>query len=284
MAGGFEVGAAFDRVEVFRLDISTKDEVKLEQITLAVDEDYNLVGGDFQLQPYDHIVVRMTPNFTRGRTVEVNGRVKYPGSYVLEDNKTQLWEIIQMAGGLLDDADPYARLFRTYNNRGNIGLDLREVKSNKGSLKSDPILMDGDVINIVRLENTVTIRETGTRMAQYVPGEYSSTQKLIVYQGKHSAAWYVRHYAGGFQKLADKNSVTVTFPNNQSESTKRRFLGIRNYPEVEPGGVITMRIDEEKRERIEKPKEKIDWGNELRTSLSTLTSVISLIILVDRLK
>ncbi len=284
MAGGFEVGAAFDRVEVFRLDISAKDEVKLEQITLEVDQDYNLVGQEFQLQPFDHIVVRRTPNFTMGRTVEINGRVKYPGSYVLEDNKTQLWEIIQMAGGLLDDADPYARLFRTYNNRGNIGLDLREVKSNKGSLKSDPILMDGDVINIVRLENTVTIRETGTRMAQYVPDEYASTQKLIVYQGKHSAAWYVRHYAGGFQKLADKNSVTVTFPNNQSESTKRFFLGIRNYPDVEPGGVITMRIDEEKRERIEKPKEKIDWGNELRTSLSTLTSVISLIILVDRLK
>jgi len=284
MAGGFEVGAAYDRVEVFRLNISEKEEVELEQITLTVDEDYNVVGNDFQLQPFDQIVVRLTPNFTMGRTVEVNGRVKYPGVYVLEDNKTQLWEIIQMAGGLLDDADPYARLFRTYNNRGNIGLDLRKVKSNKGSLKSDPILMDGDVINVVRLENTVTIRETGTRMAQYVPAEYSSAQKLIVYQGKHNAAWYVRHYAGGFQKTADKNSVTVTFPNNQSESTKRGFLWIRNYPDVEPGGVITMRFDDKKRERIEKPKEKIDWGNELRTSLSTLTSVISLIILVDRLK
>ena len=284
MAGGFEVGAAYDRVEVFRLNISQKDEVKLDQITLTVDEDYNVVGSDFQLQPFDHIVVRMTPNFTKGRTVEVNGRVKYPGTYVLEDNRTQLWEIIKMAGGLLDDADPYARLFRTYNNRGNIGLDLRKVKKNKGSLKDDPILMDGDVINIVRLENTVSIRETGTRMAQYVPEEYSSTQKTLIYQGKHSAKWYVRHYAGGFQKTVDKNSVTVTFPNNQTESVKRGFFGIRNYPTVEPGGVITMRFDEDKRERIEKPKEKIDWGNELRSSLSTLTSVISLIILIDRLK
>ena len=284
MAGGFEVGAAYDRVEVFRLNISDKDEVELEQITLTVDEDYNVVGNDFQLQPFDNIVVRRTPNFTMGRTVEINGRVKYPGVYVLEDNKTQLWEIIEMAGGLLDDADPYARLFRTYNNRGNIGLDLRKVKSNKGSLKADPILMEGDVINVVRLENTVTIRETGTRMAQYVPDDYSSTQKLIVYQGKHSAAWYVRHYAGGFQKLADKNSVTVTFPNNQSESTKKCLFVFRRYPKVEPGGVVSMRIDEEKRERIEKPKEKIDWGNELRTSLSTLTSVVSLILLIDRLK
>ena len=284
MAGGFEVGAAYDRVEVFRLNISEKDEVKLEQITLTVDEDYNVVGQDFQLQPFDNIVVRRTPNFTMGRTVEVNGRVKYPGVYVLEDNRTQLWEIIKMAGGLLDDADPYARLFRTYNNRGNIGLDLRKVKSNKGSLKADPILMEGDVINIVRLENTVSIRETGTRMAQYVPEEYASTQKTIVYQGGHNAAWYVRHYAGGFVKTADKNSVTVTFPNNQTESTKRGFLWIRRYPKVEPGGVVTLRIDEEKREKIEKPKEKIDWGNELRTSLSTLTSVVSLILLIDRLQ
>lgn len=283
MAGGFEVGAAYDRVEVFRVNIDDRDEVKLDLITLKVDEDYNTLE-DFQLQPYDHIVVRMTPNFTMGRTVEISGRVKYPGQYVLEDNKTQLWEIIEMAGGLLDDADPYARLFRTYNNRGNIGLDLREVKSSKGKVKSDPILMDGDVINIVRLENTVLIRETGTRMAQYVPEEYSATQKLMIYQGKHSAKWYVKHYAGGFQKLADKNSVTVTFPNNQTESTKRHLGFIRKYPTVEPGGVITMRFDEDKRERLETPKEKINWSQTLNSSVSTLTSVFSLIILVDRLK
>lgn len=283
MAGGFEVGAAYDRVEVFRVNIDDRDEVKLDLITLKVDEDYNTLE-DFQLQPYDHIVVRMTPNFTMGRTVEISGRVKYPGQYVLEDNKTQLWEIIEMAGGLLDDADPYARLFRTYNNRGNIGLDLREVKSSKGKVKSDPILMDGDVINIVRLENTVLIRETGTRMAQYVPEEYSATQKLMIYHGKHSAKWYVKHYAGGFQKLADKNSVTVTFPNNQTESTKRHLGFIRKYPTVEPGGVITMRFDEDKRERLETPKEKINWGQTLNSSVSTLTSVFSLIILVDRLK
>jgi len=284
MAGGFTVGAAYDKVEVFRINIDKSDQTEFEMITLKVDEDYNPVGGDFQLQPFDQIVVRMTPDFTMGRTVEINGRVKYPGLYVISDSKTQLWEVIQMAGGLLDDADPYARLFRTYNNRGNIGLDLREVKSNKGNVKADPILMDGDVINIVRLENTLIIRETGTRMAQYVPEEYSATQKLMVYQGKHSAKWYVKHYAGGFQKLADRNSVTVTFPNNQTESTKRVLGFIRNYPTVEPGGVITMRFNEKKRERLETPKEKVNWGQTFSQSVSTLTSVFSLIILVDRLK
>ncbi len=285
MAGGFTVGAAYDRVEVFRVNISKKDEVELEQITLKVDENYNLVDNpNFQLQPFDHLVVRMTPNFTKGRTVEINGRVRYPGTYVLEDNKTQLWEVIKMAGGLLDDADPYCRLMRTQGrNVGNIGLNLKDVKRNRGSVKADPILMDGDVINIVRRENTVVIRETGTRMAQYVPAEYSATQKTIVYQGPHTAAWYVKHYAGGFDKYAMRNSVTVTYPNNQSDGT-RHFLGFRCTPKVQPGGVITMRMNQQKIEKESKPKEKIDWGREAASMMSALTSVMSIILLVNSIK
>lgn len=289
MAGGFEVGAAYDRVVVFRVNIDKKEEVKLEQITLKVDENYNLIEDkkgpkDFQLQPYDHIVVRMTPNYTKGRTVEINGRVRYPGVYVLEDNKTQLWEVIKMAGGLLDDADPFCRLVRTQGrNIGNIGLDLRKVKRHRGNVKSDPILMDGDVINIVRRENTVKIRETGTLMAQYVPEEYISTEKVLVYQGRHTASWYVRHMAGGFDKYANRNSVTVTYPNNQSVGTKW-FLFFRCTPRVEPGGVITMKMNMEKKEKDEKPKEKFDWGREASNMMSAITSIMSIVILVNTMK
>lgn len=283
MAGGFTVGAAYDRVEVFRLNISKTNEVELQQITLTVDEDYNVIVNDIALQPFDHIVVRMTPNYTTGRYVEVNGRVKYPGVYVLTDDKTQLWEIIKQAGGLLSDADPYARLFRTNGrNTGNIGLDLRKVKKHRNSIQDDPYLMDGDVITIVRQENTVMIRETGTHMSQYVADGFASDRKLLVYDGRHSAKWYIKHYAGGFIKTADKNSVTVTFPNNQTEGTSRFIF--RHYPKVEPGGVITMRIDTKKKERVEKPKEKIDWGYELRNSLAALTSVVSIVLLINNLK
>ena len=282
MAGGFEVGAAYDRGEVFRLNVSDSKS-SLDVLTFEVDENYN-PKSDFQLQPFDQIVVRMTPDFTTGRTVELNGRVKYPGVYLLDDNKTQLWEVIQMAGGLLDDADPYARVFRTHEGRGNIGVNLTKAKNNKKKMDSDLILMDGDVINISRQENIVIIREIGTRMGQYVPAEFSASNKVVVYDGDHSAGWYIRHYAGGFQKVANKNSVTVTYPNNQTESTKRYFLGIRNYPDVQPGGVVTVSIDREKREKLDTPKEKINWSNTFSQSIATLTSVVSLIVLIDRLK
>ena len=282
MAGGFEVGAAYDRVEVFRLNVTDKLS-SFDLITLEVDEDYN-PKTQFQLQPFDQIVVRMTPDFTKGRTVEINGRVKYPGVYLLDDNKTQLWEIIQKAGGLLDDADPYARVFRIENNRGSIGINLDKAKSNKGKLSADLILMDGDVVNITRQENIVVIREIGTRMGQYVPDEFSASSKIMVYQGNHNAAWYIRHYAGGFQKVANKNSVTVTMPNYQTDGTKRGFLGIRRYPTVEPGGVITVSIDREKREKLDTPKEKVNWNNTFNQSLTTLTATVSLIVLLKQIK
>ena len=286
MAGGFEVGAAYDRVEVFRNNNNNNNKgVTFDMITLEVDEDFNVINKpDFQLQPFDHIVVRMVPDFSTGRLVEINGRVKYPGVYLLNDNKTQLWEVIQMAGGLLDDADPYARVFRTNNNRGSIGVNLSKAKSSKGKLDSDLILMEGDVINIVRQENIVVIREIGTRMGQYVPEEFSAASKVMVYQGNHNAAWYIRHYAGGFQKVANKNSVTVTMPNYQTDGTKRGFFGIRRYPKVEPGGVITVSIDREKREKLDTPKEKVNWNSTFNQTLTTLTTVVSLVILIDKVK
>ena len=39
-----------------------------------------------------------------------------------------------------------------------------------------------------------------------------------------------------------------------------------------------------KQEKIDKPKEKIDWGAEMRSTLSALTSVESIYLLIDRLK
>ena len=153
---------------------------------------------------------------------------------------------------------------------------------NGRTINSNPILMEGDVINVVRQENTVTIRETGTRMAQYVADQYPSTQKSVVYQGSHSAAWYIRHYAGGFDKLADRMSVTVTMPNNQTESTTK-FLFFNVYPKVEPGSVIALRLDPEKERKAMQPKEKVDWDAMFGRLLTTVTSVSTIILLIERM-
>ena len=281
MAGGFSINAATDKVEIFRLNYSNK-EVKLDNFTIQVDENYNPLDAGFKLQPFDHVVVRQIPNMGTDRVVEINGRVLYPGIYVLPDSRSQLSEVIKMAGGLMDDASTYCRLFRTYKNRGSIGVNLKDAQRHKNSTKYDPILMAGDVINIDREENTVIIREYGTLMGQYTPEDYATDHKLLVYQGPKSAKWYITHCAGGFQKYANKNSVTVTMPNNQSEGV-RHFLFFRIYPKVQPGSVITLTIDHERMEKAEQPKEKIHWEQVAASSLSALTSIVSMILLVERL-
>jgi protein involved in polysaccharide export with SLBB domain len=282
-AGGFNVGAAFNRVEVFRTILSPTEKTRLEMVSLEVDSNYQVVSPvNFVLQPYDQVAVRLTPEFTLGRTVEISGQVVYPGTYVLESKQVQLSDIIEMAGGLLDDADPYGtRLFRTYKNRGNVSVELTKAINRSHSTAFNPILFEGDVININRLENTVTIRENGTRMAQYsINPEYSEV-KNVVYQGSRSADWYIKNFAGGYDKEADRNSVTVTLPNNQMRSTKK-FLFIRSYPTVESGSIISMQM--KPIEIVEKKEKKpVDWNAIWSSTMAATTTLISIFLLIDRM-
>ena len=282
-AGGLTTGAAYNKLEVFRVNLSTTQEVQFETIVVEVDSDYQLVSPDsFQLQPYDHVVVRMTPEFNFGKTIEINGQVKYPGVYVIDNNKTTLAEVIEVAGGLLDDADKYgSTLFRTYRNRGNISFELGANLSNRKNINKNPILFDGDVINVNPIENTVTIFSEATRKSQFQDGEGRVFQN-IVYQGNKSAKWYIKNFSGGFLKDADKKSVVVTLPNNQNIGTKR-FLGFNKYPKVLPGSTIRLKMDDEKQRKLLEPKEKVDIETTLSKSLSTLTSILSVILLVERL-
>jgi hypothetical protein len=254
-------------------------------LTLQVDSSFQVLEpANFKLQPYDQVVVRLTPEFSIVRTVEVNGQVKYPGTYALESKQVHLSQIIKMAGGLLDDADPIgSTFFRTYRNRGAISLNVGKAMNHKRNMKEDPILFEGDVVNINRLENTISIRELGTRIGQYSFLEDSLDQEIrqFVYKGSKSARWYIRNYAGGFDKEADKRSVTVTLPNDQTLSTKR-FLLFRNYPNAKPGAMIALQLKPPSPEKL-KPQEKVDWDNMLARLITTTTSVLTLILLLNQL-
>jgi hypothetical protein len=218
-----------------------------------------------------------------GRFVELTGEVVYPGIYQLKTEQTSLSDIIQQAGGLLPTADAIgSSLFRTYKNRGSVTINVKQAVQHSGSKKLDPILFEGDVININRLENTVTIRETGTRMTQYAISPSGGALKVMVYQGSKSAKWYITHYAGGFTKEANKNSVTVTLANGQMFATRKSFIFFRHYPLVKPGSVIAMQLDPPEIPTVES-KSKMDWQSFWATTLSATTALLSIIILSKQL-
>ena len=224
----------------------------------------------------------MTPEFNLGKTVEINGQVKYPGLYMIDNNTTNLYDVIKIAGGLLDDADKFGTsLFRTYRNRGNISFDISSYPMSSNKIIKNPILFEGDVININRIENTVKIFNEATQMSKYKLAEEGEFQNII-YQGRKSSKWYINNYSGGFLKNADRKSMVVTLPNNQTKGTKR-FLGINIYPKVLPGSTIRLNMDTEKQRKLLEPKEKVDLETTLSKSLATLTSILSVILLVERL-
>lgn len=283
-AGGFTTGAAYNKIQVFRTELSTTQPVEFKLIELEVDSDYKLINPqNFKLQPYDHLVVRLTPEFNFGTTIEINGQVKFPGVYVIENNKSNLAEAIKMAGGLLEDADKHGTtLFRTYKNRGDISFELNKINTSASNSKTNPILFGGDVININRLENTVTIFKQATGVDTYRTSEDGQEFQNFIYQGNKSAKWYINKFSGGFQKFSNKRSVTVIFPNKKTLGT-RRFLGINIYPKVKPGSSIRVKLDDKKQQRTLEPKEKLDLETTLSKSLATLTSILSVILLVERL-
>ena len=283
-AGGFTTGAAYNKIQVFRTELSTTQPVEFKLIELEVDSDYKLINPqNFKLQPYDHLVVRLTPEFNFGTTIEINGQVKFPGVYVIENNKSNLAEAIKMAGGLLEDADKHGTtLFRTYKNRGDISFELDKINSSASDSNNNPILFGGDVININRLENTVTIFKQATGVDTYRTSEDGQEFQNFLYQGNKSAKWYINNFSGGFQKFSNKRSVTVIFPNKKTLGT-RRFLGINIYPKVKPGSSIRVKLDDKKQQRTLEPKEKLDLETTLSKSLATLTSILSVILLVERL-
>ena len=281
-SGGFTLGAAFNRVEVFRTILSPTEKVRLDMMTLTVDSTYQVLSPqNFTLQPFDQVVVRLTPEFVLGRTVELNGQVEYPGPYVLESKEVHLSEVIKMAGGMLNSADPIgSHLFRTYNKRGNISVNLKKAMNHTGNVKSDPILFEGDVININRRENTVTIRENGTRMAQYSVNPEISNVRNVIYQGHKTARWYIRNFAGGFEKRANRNSVTVTLPNNQMISTKHTLFFFKRYPSAQPGSMISLQMKPPK-ETVE--GKKTDWDAIIGRSTASLTATVTLFLLMRSL-
>ena len=291
MAEGFTRGAHLSRIDVFRLDLTFSEGTTYDIITLAADSSLNIVSAPegFRLQPFDQIIVRRIPGFNIGASIDLNGEVRFPGNYPLISEQTRISDIIREAGGLTSTADASnAVIMRSYNDAGPIAVNLKRALSNPGLNKYDPIIFEEDVILVPKETNTVTILVNATRVGELQefgvvvpdPSIRILDRVNVVYQGRKSAKWYIRNFAGGFAEDADKWSVTVTKPNGEIAGTSRSLLFFKDYPTVEPGSTIALRIDPPE---PEDDNPAINWDQVQARTLQTLTTTLTLIILFDRL-
>jgi len=248
-----------------------------------VDSSFQLVQAPlgFRLMPYDQVVVRDIPMFESQRTIQISGQVLYPGQYALETDRVYLSQLIADAGGLTGIADDRnATLFREYNNLGPLGINLRLALRHRQNPRFDPLVLEGDVVTIPKLQSSVGMRIRATRLEGLV--EQADLQPKAIthfsYQGQKSAKWYIKRNAGGFARKEDRRSVTVAMANGQVMGTHTKLGLFKVYPTVYPGSVVSVDY------KPEKPvsDRRFDWDRFANATIQTATSAVTLLLLISR--
>ncbi|MCL1946609.1 MAG: SLBB domain-containing protein [Chitinivibrionia bacterium] len=96
LSGGLFSSADSSRLVVTRF-VGDKDSIV--KITLPLEK-----AADFLLEKDDIVTVSRKAEYRQIRQVKVFGEVMFPGTYTIQENKTRLTDVIQMAGGLTEQA------------------------------------------------------------------------------------------------------------------------------------------------------------------------------------
>lgn len=296
MGGGLQFDADPKRVDVYRIQFSPAGQPNTIVKSIELDRQGSLINptdANFQFEPFDVLVVRTIPDFELQQVVQINGRVRYPGPYVLMENPEKLTDLVRRAGGLSPDAFPEgATLVRTQGNiTGMVVISLADALK-KENHPSNLVIREGDVISIPRQDDLVSIRTHATRAPEILRDTLIEQNFINVnFNGKKSAAWYIRNYAGGFAKDADRKSVRVVHPNGRIEGTNSLWF-IKSYPSVQRGSKIYVamtpqqEIDDKREIKLNKKKEPVEWSELMRATLTTasiLSSLATTILLINKL-
>lgn len=291
LAGGFRLEAARNKVDVFRLAITQNEPTQTLTATLEFDNDFQLISSsdpNFQLQPSDIIVVRSAPEFENIQTVFIQGEVRYPGEYALDEDNLRLRDLVEKAGGLSGEAFAEgATLVRREDNVGFVVIRLDEVLSGKDNT-TNVVLKPGDLLRIPKAQELVSIRTRNTNADSiFVDSLLRSGEINLAFNGEKKADWYIKNFAAGYDEDAWKRTTRGVLPNGEIKSTKR-FLFFKSYPTVEPGSIVAVDAKpprKQKKKRAPKPdKEPFDWGQFARDTVAAATSVLTLILLLDRVE
>ena len=161
-SGGLKVEAANNHIEVARIvnfnEARSENEptrVIIESIEIGKSLELTDAAESFQLQPYDIIYVRTTPEFELQKTVVISGEVKYPGNYTLLQKTETIADVIERAGGITQYAYPEGATI-TRNNISNALLFLKKALDDPES-KYNYVMRDGDQVFVPRQGDLVSL-------------------------------------------------------------------------------------------------------------------------------
>jgi len=303
LGGGAKEGALLTEAEIARLPRDRSKGQTAVTIRVPLDSSYLFersagrtylgppgtpapanTAPEVPLEPYDNVLILRQESFEYQRVVDLNGEVRFPGTYALKNKTERLGDLLARAGGLTDEAQRDAIFFvrpgptdariksdagtasvddsllaRRATN-GRIGIDLEEVLAHTDS-RENIALEDGDQITIPRYNPVIRVQGAVNAPANvtFVPG------KDIFY--------YIRA-AGGGTRMADEHRAFVTQASGKLESVQdRRFL-----PDVVPrphaGAVVTVPERD--------PADRVDFATIFTIATQIIASLVAVVAIIRR--
>jgi protein involved in polysaccharide export with SLBB domain len=278
LARGPIVGADLREAEVSRMPVGREVGQLAERLRVPLDSSYlsrDAAGQfrgppglafprsgsspDFELEPFDQVLVLRQPDFEMPEAVTIAGEVSMPGRYTLLTKFDRVSELVARAGGILPTGYAEgARLIRGQDDLGRIDMDLENALDEPEG-RNNLILQPGDSLFIPQYSPTVQVR-----------GAVNSPV-TVLYQEGQDLDYYIAN-AGGFRTDADEGRLSVRYANGTAR-TRDKFLFWSSWPEPGPGSEIVVPTED--------PADEFDTRGlitDLVAIMGSLTTVIVVIL------
>ena len=221
---GFDMHAEPDSILLYRPYGEAKD---FEIFELSYERD-----KDFEIKPYDRAFVKFKSDYKKKVTVLVLGEVQRPGYYPISFKTTRIKDVIEMAGGLTENAYlPLSILFRDYdldytendtaqiliNQRANDVIVSEKDKDNFWSdflarrnrviVDYEKLFKENDQTQNVILEDNDIIYINDNKNIVYVYGQVQA-EGYIPYKPGEDVDYYIER-AGGYSLAADEGNTRI---------------------------------------------------------------------------
>ena len=131
LAGSYNREASRHQAEVARLD--SLGNVSLIYVSLSGGQ-----ASQILLQDGDHLYIRQIPEWQSSPVVYIEGKIRYPGEYMLTGREETLYQLLERAGGFSQNAFPTGLVLE----RESIGDGLERIKIRGLIDKSQPLTTD----------------------------------------------------------------------------------------------------------------------------------------------
>jgi protein involved in polysaccharide export with SLBB domain len=273
-AEGFSIQADLNHIELTRVVEQRDENGNITAIPIVVrnvvvdpnwQDDKEL--EKIEVNTFDQVFVRKDPNFELQESVYITGEVRVPGEYNKKIKAETLTSLIERANGLTDLAYVEGAVLRR-DNIGAISIKLEKAMKRPKSKFNIPLQKGDELIIPPRLD-----------VVSVVGNVLVPDTKLMFEKGNSRVKYYV-NLSGGFERKTKKKQITVRYMNGSVKRTTS-FFGIKNYPKVKQGSVITIPKKEEKAKNEgggagEERKPRIS----LEETVAAATGILTIILLI----